>query len=159
PSDPETPAIKGSAALPGRHGQFEKRVVKNLLTLWPNATAPARVFSHADLAFGSAAWPDSFSFSPLYLAPSATVWPTPFAVSLVPSTPSPSPTFLAPCSPRCVAPFTFESSAASAGVANPATPSENTATSTIAFVFIESSPSWLSSHPFPGPGMGKKHAC
>lgn len=54
-------------------GYFENSRVKKSRTLWPKATAPSFVLSQALFACGSAAWPDSFSFSPVYLPPSTTV--------------------------------------------------------------------------------------
>src|SRR5512132_4561662 len=56
----------------------------------------------------------SFTFFPLYFAPSVTVLPTPLPVSLTPSPILPSGIFFAPLSTWRVPAFTFESSAASA---------------------------------------------
>ena len=57
-----------------------------------------RALPHALFAGGSAALPASFTFSPLYFAPSVTVCPTPLAVSSTPSPILPSGIFFAPLS-------------------------------------------------------------
>src|SRR5262245_64350340 len=62
------------------------------------------------------------NFSPVYLAPSSTVLPTPFAVSGTPLPRSPCPIFFAPDSTSWVAPFTLLSSAATAGPAASSAP-------------------------------------
>jgi hypothetical protein len=62
------------------------------------AAAPSRALPQALFAGGSAAFPASFSFSPLYFAPSTAVLPTPLAVSSTPAPILPSGIFLAPLS-------------------------------------------------------------
>src|SRR5262245_47466193 len=57
------------------------RLVKKVFTLCPNDRAPSLTCSHALFASGSAALPASFIRSPVVLAPSTTVLPTPLAVS------------------------------------------------------------------------------
>ena len=65
-----------------------KRIVLALslvALLAPKEFAVSFRFCHVLLASGSAALPDSLSFSPVYLPPSTTVLPMPLAVSSMPS--------------------------------------------------------------------------
>jgi len=59
--------------------------VKKAATLCPIPATLSRALPHALFAGGAAASPASFTFSPLYFAPSDTVLPTPLAVSATPS--------------------------------------------------------------------------
>ena len=65
----------GATHVAPRGRQLPNRFEKNFFTLGPKSTAPSRVVCQALFAFGSAALPDSFSFSAMYFAPSATVFP------------------------------------------------------------------------------------
>src|SRR5258705_957432 len=110
---PQQPGCQDEDAAHGH--QPLKSLVKKFLTEWPNEEAPAFTCCQELLAGGSAALPASLNFSPVYLAPSSTVLPTPLACSSTPLPTSPCPIFFAPVSTCWVAPLTLESSAAGAG--------------------------------------------
>src|SRR4030095_4669759 len=80
---------KGDHAAHGH--QLVKSLLKKFLTDWPKEEAPAFAFSQELLAGGSAALPASLNFSPVNLAPSSTVLPTPLAVCSTPLPTSPCP--------------------------------------------------------------------
>ena len=65
--------VRGRVVLDRAVAHFEKRLVKKPLTACPNPMAPSRALPHAVFAEGSAAFPASCTFSPLYFAPSTTV--------------------------------------------------------------------------------------
>src|SRR5438093_1241015 len=96
---------------PGRSVQLAAYLPKSLLTkfftLAPADSAPSLTLFKASSTWGWADFPASSSFSPVTLAPSVTVLPTPLAVSS-----TPRPTCLAPLSTCLVAESTCDVSAA-----------------------------------------------
>src|ERR671918_321467 len=117
PNARHAPAEAGHSSSDPAGSYSENILAKKFFTVEPTEFAVSFTFRQVLLASGSAALPDSLSFSPVYLAPSTTVLPIPLAVSSTPSPTLPSPIFLAPVSTWPVAALTLESSAAAASPA------------------------------------------